>query len=117
MRENERKGKGHMTKDKLRSVFQFYQQTLDIESQRRARFPSGNPHIGPRQFSVDEARTHFMLPPPNELAHFRFMCAEAQKFIDGDRVEKAMRWLGFLQGALWARGYYSLDDVRKHSMP
>ena len=33
---------------------------------------------------------------------------------DGSEA-KAMRWLGFIQGALYAYGYYSLEEVKDHS--
>ena len=28
------------------------------------------------------------------------------------KVEKAMRWLGFVQGTLWLLGVYSIDEMR-----
>jgi len=28
---------------------------------------------------------------------------------------KSMRWLGFIQGALYAYGYFSLEEIKKHS--
>jgi methionine salvage enolase-phosphatase E1 len=31
--------------------------------------------------------------------------------------EKVMRWLGFLQGALWVKGIYTIDELRAHNMP
>jgi hypothetical protein len=99
-----------MTKEKLASVFQFYLRALTMEA--------GRLHpCDPKRFSDSEAKMHFIMPPRTELAHLRFMCIEAQKFIDEDRIEKAMRWLGFLQGVLWARGFYSLDDLKNHSRP
>ncbi len=107
-----------MTKEKLKRVFQFYFDVLTDEARRRSqqlRLPQ--PYTEPRQFSECEAQQHFVLPAYNELAHLRFMCIEAQKFVDEDRIEKAMRWLGFLQGVLWARGFYSLDDIKNHSRP
>jgi hypothetical protein len=99
-----------MTKEKLKRVFQFYLQGLTMEAGRRR-------PCAPTRFSDNEARQHFINPSPNELAHLRFMCIEAQQFIDEGRIEKAMRWLGFLQGVLWARGFYSLDDLKNHSRP
>jgi len=33
---------------------------------------------------------------------------------DGSEA-KAMRWLGFMQGALYARGVFTLDEVKDHS--
>jgi hypothetical protein len=106
-----------MTKEKLKSVFQFYAEMLNREAQRRAQFSGEAPHTDPKQFTGMEARTHFVFPASKELAHLRFMCEEACKFVDANRVEKAMRWLGFLQGVLFARGFYSLNDLKKHSRP
>jgi len=28
---------------------------------------------------------------------------------------KSMRWLGFIQGALYAYGYFSLEEIKEHS--
>jgi hypothetical protein len=29
--------------------------------------------------------------------------------------KKAMRWLGFIQGAVYARGYFTLEQIKAHS--
>jgi hypothetical protein len=101
-----------MTKEKLKRVFQFYLTELAAEAKRR------KDTSAPRQLPEAESRLlqHY-ISAEAELAHLRFMCIEAQKFVDEDRVEKAMRWLGFLQGVLWAREFYSLDDLKNHSRP
>lgn len=48
---------------------------------------------------------------PN-LNHLLWMCNEIERFLDEDRSAKAMRWLGFLQGALWWGGFRSIDAMR-----
>jgi len=35
--------------------------------------------------------------------------------IDEGRIEKAMRWLGFIQGVLWSIGDFTVDELRTHS--
>jgi len=30
-------------------------------------------------------------------------------------IEKAMRWLGFVQGVLWLHGDFTLDQMREHN--
>ena len=52
-----------------------------------------------------------------KVAHLKFMCIEAQTFVDQNRIEKAMRWLGFLQGALWSHNHFSLEELKNHSKP
>jgi hypothetical protein len=51
------------------------------------------------------------------VSHCKFMCDEAWKLADEGRVEKAMRWLGFLQGVFWDDGTYTLDELKNHSKP
>jgi hypothetical protein len=106
-----------MTPTKLKSVFQVYVSRLEAEVQiRDTLLKSASPP--PRQFGAAETCVlNSAVAYANELAHLRFMCEEAQKFVDQGRIEKAMRWLGFLQGVLWARGFYSLDDLKNHSKP
>lgn len=43
-------------------------------------------------------------------AHIRWMCLEAQKFED---LDKMFRWLGFIQGVLVAYGMCTIDDMRR----
>ena len=44
--------------------------------------------------------------------HLAWMCGEARKFVEADRIEKAMRWLGFVQGAMWTMGLRSIEEMR-----
>lgn len=45
-----------------------------------------------------------------EAAHLKWMIEEMRTMTD---VEKLMRWIGFMQGALWSLGYVSIDEFRK----
>jgi hypothetical protein len=31
------------------------------------------------------------------------------------RVEKFMRWLGFIQGVLWQRKWFTLEELKEHN--
>lgn len=44
------------------------------------------------------------------LMHARWMCQQAQTFTD---TEKAVRWLGFVQGILWCEGLRTIDAIRE----
>jgi hypothetical protein len=44
--------------------------------------------------------------------HLLYMCEEGPKLITEGRIEKAMRWLGFIQGALWASDFATLDTLK-----
>jgi len=45
-----------------------------------------------------------------EAAHLRWMIGEMRTMTD---TEKLMRWIGFMQGALWSLGFVSIDEFRE----
>jgi hypothetical protein len=54
----------------------------------------------------------------DSIGHLLFMCAKVKDFIDEERLDKAMRWLSFVQGVLWTLGVLSIhhgqEQNRKH---
>lgn len=76
-------------------------------------------------------------------AHLLYMCAEVKRFVEEAtpvgyiaaaesltysatsavwreymvKREKAMRWLGFVQGALWAQNQATIDELKRMNMP
>lgn len=46
----------------------------------------------------------------DEAAHLKWMIIEMRTI---DDKEKLMRWIGFMQGALWSLGLVSIDDFRE----
>lgn len=51
------------------------------------------------------------------LSHCHGMLDKIEVFVAQDRIGKAFRWLGFIQGCLWATGHYVLDDLKNHNRP
>ena len=102
-----------MTKEKLKSLFSQYRAVLDVL------WPdSQSPEYVARQLSEHQAKqASKLIPHDNLVAHCKFMCDEAQRLVDAGKVEKAMRWLGFLQGVLWESNLYTLDELKNHSRP
>jgi hypothetical protein len=39
------------------------------------------------------------------------------EFAQDGRTDKAFRWLGFMQGVLWAEGVYHIEELKKHNKP
>lgn len=60
---------------------------------------------GPCISEAAEAKICEMIPKMREIA------------ADPTRSEKLMRWLGFAQGVLWAEGYYTLEELKRHNQP
>jgi len=89
-----------MTPEKLKSVLVAYRELLG----RGDRLEDANYYL-----RMNPGRT-------NVIRHISWMCEEAQTFLPR-KVEKAMRWLGFVQGCLWCLSLKSLNDLRDDSMP
>jgi hypothetical protein len=52
----------------------------------------------------------------DRLRHLRWMVVEASSW-SAERLEKKFRWLGFIQGALWADGLCDIDDLKRMNAP
>jgi hypothetical protein len=94
-----------MLKEKLKSIFQFYVALIYKIA----------PKSVPYHWEGEDAyRLIFTLPPNQRFTHLLSMCQEAQTCIDSDHVEKAICWLGFVQGALWSHGYCTFAELKQH---
>ncbi len=86
-----------MTTDKLKSVFRFYADWI--------------------------LREHGVMPckdenNPTHLGHLGYMAeAAVGDLIPDGKIEKAMRWLGYIQGCMVCKNQFTLDEVKRHSMP
>lgn len=47
--------------------------------------------------------------------HIKWMLEEINLFLVEDRLDKAFRWLGFIQGAFWVDGTFSIEDMKTHN--
>ncbi len=53
----------------------------------------------------------------NKTGHLATMPDRALALLEEGRREKVMRWLGFMQGALWVMGRADLETLKKANMP
>jgi hypothetical protein len=49
---------------------------------------------------------------PGSLSHIRWMLLEIPKMLDDGKYEKAHRWLGFVQGTLWAKEISTVEELK-----
>jgi hypothetical protein len=49
------------------------------------------------------------------IDHVVWMVTEAKGYAKEGRVEKANRWLGFIQGVLWSKGIFKIDEMKEHN--
>jgi hypothetical protein len=95
-----------MTPDKLQSLCSLYLAKLDGLC----------PDIKPRQMSDDQSKmVAHLLTSSTRVAHYKFMCVQASAFVEDGQREKAMRWLGFLQGVLWRRNLFTLAELKEQA--
>ena len=85
-----------MTRDQFLLVLRFYGNApLTIDVPKEA------------DFGADPAYDE-------QLQHLASMLSRMEDMYDED-PEKAMRWLGFVQGVLWSQGIYTIDELRIHN--
>lgn len=53
----------------------------------------------------------------SDFSHLRWCLVNISEFMDRGKTEKAMRWLGFVQGALWMTGLASVDELKDMNKP
>lgn len=68
---------------------------------------------------LDESKAalHIAYIETDVAAHLRWMCDEIGRLLIADKVEKAMRWLGFIQGAMWRSGLRTIEQLKQDNMP
>ncbi len=98
-----------MTPEKVKSVFQNYRENI-------CGYALLSAPIEPKQLNSDLYEC-FNVDPISHLQHVLWMCIEAQSLVDQGRIEKAMRWLGFVQGFMWALDLRTLESLKNDSKP
>lgn len=90
-----------MTLEKMLEVIETYRQ-LFVER-----------NIGKIDYSHDE----LLDEETHGLEHCHGMLDKMVEFVREGRMEKAFRWLGFVQGVLWATRVYPLTNLKNHNRP
>jgi len=49
--------------------------------------------------------------------HLLEMIIKIPHFIEEGKMDKANRWLGFIQGVLWTFDDFKLEDLKSHNTP
>jgi len=90
-----------MTGEKAKKVLRIYQAKLNS--------------LGVKAIDFD----HRCPPSTREkaLGHCFGMIPKMLEFIDEGSMDKAFRWLGFIQGVLWCHSVFTLEDLKNHNRP
>jgi hypothetical protein len=92
-----------MTTEKLREAFLSCETIISKEAQREGIT------MAIRDPDADT--------PTRRFSHMLWMSREGLKLIEDDRREKAQRWLGFLQGALWSLKLAGVAELKDMNRP
>lgn len=77
----------------------------------------GRPLVAQRLSDTYTGSSVFHVPSEDLFSHFLFMAEEIPRLLDAGRTEKAMRWLGWLQGALWGQNFETLSEAKMRNAP
>lgn len=102
-----------MTPDKMKQAFGKCLEVLAKE------YPDQVAAELPEQFKQQSRRTGFTAGwhPHEGVRHLKWMCLRGCGLVDEQRFDKANRWLGFVQGALWMGGFCSIDEMKEWNRP
>ncbi len=70
-----------------------------------------------RSFSYEYLIMDEISQPWDMLSHCHGMLDKMEVFVKEGKIDKAFRWLGFIQGCLWSTGHFTLEDLKNHSRP
>lgn len=93
-----------MTPRKLIEVFRGYKNRLAVSPEK----------LPDEQY---DAYYGHDIRPKEAHSHLVWMCDQAIDFVAEGRIEKAMRWLGFIQGVFWVLSLKTLNELRDDSKP
>ncbi len=86
-----------MTSDQVRAAALRYEILLRSSRAESSRFPVNSAHP-----SIQEG-----------LNHALWMCMTIREQLDEGKLDKAIRWLCFVQGVIWLGGLGPIDDFRR----
>lgn len=66
---------------------------------------------------IDYPHDKLLKSKEDGLSHCSGMIGKIFTFMEENKMRKTFRWLGFIQGVLWALGFYTLDELMNHSRP
>lgn len=89
-----------MTNDKVNEVLQSHVTRLKDAGYKARRFAADG-----------------VLPTHGDAQRHALWMAEEALTFPPEKVEKKMRWLGFIQGVTWSVAGWSIDELKKQNMP
>jgi hypothetical protein len=67
--------------------------------------------VQPVQYPMQKA----VSDPKHTLAHAAWMLGNIRLQVVQGKLDKAQRWLGFVQALLWVHGVYTIAELKTHN--
>ena len=101
-----------MTSEKLKQIIQKYRENI-YSSEKENPTDSA---FAPMSYSTNEHIENIYIDSlvgRNIINQILWMCDQIDEMLLKDKTDKAMRWLGHIQGILWTTGIKTIDALRE----
>ena len=71
---------------------------------------------GPKRMDVNTYITEEVVKSGAAHDHLVWCCDQVRHYAEIGETEIGEQWLGFVQGALWASGYFTIEELRQHGV-
>ena len=95
-----------LSRDQAIGMLTFYCKTLKRLGYRPQPFRDIDARVGTNIYSAGKFEV---------MNHALWMCDETAKFIQQNRLAKAYRWIGMIQGILFMGGVFSIVELKEHN--
>ena len=95
-----------MSRGEASAMLKFYCRTLDDLGYSPKPFADTGAKVGASIYSAGKFEV---------MNHARWMLDETEAFVRQNRMAKAYRWLGMVQGILFMGGVFSIEELKRHN--
>ena len=92
--------------ERARAMMRLYCKKLDDLGYSAHPYPNVDAKVGANIYAAGKFEA---------LNHALWMCGQVEGFLRQNRMAKAYRWIGMVQGLLFMGGIYSISELKKHN--
>ncbi len=95
-----------LSREQAQAMLKFYCRTLNNLGYSPKAFSDVGAKVGASIYSAGKFEV---------MNHARWMCDQIEVFVRQNRMAKAYRWIGMVQGILFMGGVFSIEELKKHN--
>lgn len=95
-----------LSREQAVAMLEFYCKTLGSLGYTPRPYPDIESKVGASIYSAGKFEV---------MNHALWMCDQTAKFIQQQRLAKAYRWIGMIQGILFMGGIFSITELKRHN--